>query len=217
MYPDEELQRIHGVICHHKEHLVVHHGEYNMAPVMALHWRDDVSHQIDLAECMNKLHEQLSALPEGVLRILLDPPRVIHGILEMIATDQWPVIPSHGQAIPAPSGPLEGIWLSLEQFRDPRAIVDIENLPIKGDLQHDYETNPDSAVLEAIATYIVETGADGLAEWARLSSCHKRVDGGGLAWQETEIRRSDTDPLVDPEHDELLNVMCRFVTRESLA
>jgi hypothetical protein len=139
----------------------------------------------------------------------------------MVTTQAWAKFPSINAkgAVMAkvPDVPLEGVWLSLEQFHDPRGVDDIANLPVKGDLQHDFETNPDSAILEAVATYVIETGATGLGEWARLTTCHRRVEGGGVEWLDTEIRRGDESPLVEPEQDTLIDVMLPYVTRESLA
>jgi hypothetical protein len=217
MFPNAELKQIHQVILDHKTHLVVHHGEYDMPPIMALRWRDHIMQQVDLDLCITKLNEGLRWAPEFVRQVILDPPRIIDGILAMVTNKTWPTFPSVSQGmLRVPDVPLEGIWLSLEQFHDTRGIEDITELPIKGDIQHDFETNPDSSVLEAVATYVIETGATGIGEWARLTTCHRRVEGGGVEWLETEIRRGDESPIVPPEQDMLIDLMVPYVTRESL-
>jgi len=220
MFPNEELRKIHQVVLDHKTHLVVDHGEYDMEPILALRWRDHLMAQVDLALCIEKLYEALQPMPDELVREILEPPRIIHGILEMVTTKAWPKYPAIsgplGTMKPVPNVPLEGIWLSLEQFHNTRGFADVSDLPLRGDLQHDFETNPDSPVLEAIATYVIETGATGIGEWARLTTCHRRVEGGGLEWLDTEIRRGDVDPLVAPEQDMLIEITLPYVTRESL-
>ncbi len=217
MFPDQELKQIHQVILDHKTHLVVHHGEYDMPPILALRWRDHIMQQVDMELCLGRLYEALLPMPEGLIREIMEPPRIVGGILEMVTTNAWPSFPSVSRGmLHVPDVPLEGIWLSLEQFHDTRGVEDIAELPIKGDIQRDFETNPDSTVLEAVATYVIETGATGIGEWARLTTCHRRVEGGGVEWLDTEIRRSDESPLVAPEQDVLINVMVPYVTRESL-
>jgi hypothetical protein len=218
MYPNEYLQEIHQVMLNHKEHLVVAHGEYNMAPVLALRWRDHIMEQVDIETCIVKLHGALAGLPDEMLREVLSTGRVVHGVMEMIATKQWGIFPSVAEGMKeVPDVPLEGIWLTLEQFHDPVGVDDPAELPKRGDLQVDFETNPESKVLEAITTYVIETGSDGLGEWARLTTCHRKVEGGGVEWLDTEIRRGDTDPIVEPECDWMIELLTGYVTRESLA
>lgn len=222
MYPNEYLIEIHQTVLDHKRHLVVDHGEYDMLPLMALRWRDHVMCQVDLALCLAKLYEALEPLPAELIRTILEPSRIMGAILETIVSNQWPKFPALlggrvGKMVAVPTEPLEGIWLSLEQFHDIRPYEAVKAMPDRGDLQRDFETNPDSPVLEAIATYVIETGATGLGEWARMTTTHRKVEGGGIEWLETEIRRSDVDPFVDPECDSLINVIVPYVTRESLA
>jgi hypothetical protein len=223
MYSDEDLIKIHDTVREGKEHLVVEHGQYNMPPVLALHWQGHThSAVIDLLQSTTGLTEALQrrGAPQSVVDNAMRPSVVLHAILDMVVNHQRrpPAVGGGKIRLPPPDVPLEEIWLSLEQFQYGAENDREKALAMAGTLQEDFETNPDSKVLEALATYVAMTDSAGIGEWARLTSAHRRIEGGGMEWLPTEIRRSDREPLDKAEEvDALLDVMLPYLTRESLA
>jgi hypothetical protein len=225
MYSDEQLLEIHKSITDHKQHLVVHHGEYDMPPIMVITWEGDTRrYQIDIVKILNGLHA--AAVERGLTdqqkEGLFATPYVVSGILASITTDKGEAPPPpmatggrRERPIPVPEDkPLASVWVALEQYTLPIADVD-EAVKMSGNLQEDFETNPDSKVVEVVATYIVETDACGLAEWYRVTTPHVRVEGGGLHWHDTLIQRSSDEKA--NHNDSLLNAIIPYLNRESLA
>jgi hypothetical protein len=119
--------------------------------------------------------------------------------------------------------PIEGIWLACEGYSleghddDEQGLSEAELEKYRrGDLQHDYETNPESKVLERLTTYQVETSSTGLAEWGRVTSSFHKDDGGLIVWHKPLVQTSDEE-VPEGGFDRLLEIMCPHVTREKLA
>jgi hypothetical protein len=221
MYPNEVLLELHAATMSLKEHLLVNHGEYDMSPILSLGWFDDPRrYQISVGAAMEAIVAMLTP-DDGEQPFDVGVAGTLHSILSVLTREHdTPMIMRSDTDRPVviPTGkPLESVWFACEQFLHPPEETLEEALKRVGTLQHDFETNPASTVLEMVTTYVIETGVDGLAEWARISTPHKRIEGGLLEWIGTELRRSDESPFLKDESDSVIAIVTPFVTRESLA
>jgi hypothetical protein len=113
---------------------------------------------------------------------------------------------------------MEPIWLACEGYGLEGQDEELPENIKHGDLKRDYQTNPESKVLERLTTYQVETSSTGLAEWGRITSSFHKDDGGLIVWHEPHVDMSETADveLLEGSYDKLLDLMMPHVTRENL-
>jgi hypothetical protein len=118
-------------------------------------------------------------------------------------------------AVQVPKGtPMEHIMFNVEGWASEASEEEAEQ-HVRGDLEQDYKTNPQSTVRETMTTYIVQTDPLGQAEWQRATSMFHKDDGGVIVWH--DVRIDDSEDGLHGGIDTLLDVMMPFVTRENLA
>lgn len=221
MMSRDDMVAMHDALRAHKEHCWYVHNDNDMPPQLTVRWRDMPPQGIDMTRILAYFAQQQHRFPPEQREQLLRPARIIYSVLKMLDDG---VYPPELRPPPTKDTPLEFIGVGLEGFSknsDEEVDVDIhvalENMGIRepGDIQHDFETNPASDVVETITTYAAETGPLGLPEWSRVTSKLHKGDAGRIEWEEHEIHTSeDEDPGY--RHDVVLAVITRFVRRESL-
>lgn len=218
MYSEEQLIEFHNEARTIKEHMWYEHKEPDLYPILVIRWRDMPAQGIDVKKIGSLIETSRDlAIAAGVdtwlTRIPMSAPLVLWSCLAAIHDGvHLPGIEDN----PEKGHPIESIWLACEGY-SAEDLTDEEAANIqRGDLQHDYETNPASKVLERLTTYQVETSSTGLAEWGRVTSAFHKDDGGRIVWHEPLIHTSEDTDMPADGYDKLLEIMCPHVTRENL-
>lgn len=224
MYSHEQLVEFHEEIRTVKEHMWYDHQLPDLYPILAIRWRDMPPQSVDvprIGSVIEASRDMMIArgMDTWLTRTEMSAPLVLWSCLAAIADGvHLPGIDDN----PPKGTPIEGIWLACEGYGleadDADPSVNIDEI-VRGDLQRDYETNPESKVYERLTTYQVETGSTGLGEWGRVTSGFHKDDGGRIVWHEPIVNTSDdTDLPSDRDgYDRLLDIMLPYVTREKLA
>ena len=225
MLSQEHLIEFHNEARTIKEHYWYEHHEPDLYPLLVVRWRDMQPQAIDV-QGVGNIIERLRgwAIRQNksgwLTQAEMSTPLVVFCCLAALS-DGVP-LPDIGQ-MPVKGTPIEGIQLACEGYGletdDERWLAEHAH----GDLKRDYETNPDSKVLERLTTYLVETSSTGLAEWARVTSSFHKDDGGRIVWHEPHVSTSEdthlsSHPAAEGDgYDKLLDIMIPHVTREKLA
>lgn len=225
MYPYELLIEFHEEARTIKEHQWYEHHEPDPPPMLVVRWRDMAPQSVDFAAVGAMVDKVRNwAIKEHreswVTDVEMGVPLVLFACLGALEDGVQLMGIDH---MPEKGTPIESIWLATEGYSIERTPdeydADLETYE-RGDLQHDFKTNPASKVLERLTTYIVETSALGTAEWARITSAFHKDDGGRIVWHDPMINTSEDHTITGPDadgFDRLLNIMIPHVTREKLA
>jgi hypothetical protein len=218
MYSHEQLIEFHDEARRIKEHWWYKHKEPDLYPILVVRWRDMQPQSVDVQK-VGSLIEKFRDLAMGlhldswITKMEFSAPLVLWSCLSAAADGvQMPGI----EHTPPKGTPMEGIWLACEGY-SLESVDDEEAAQIvRGDWKRDYQTNPESKVLEQLMTYQVETSSTGLPEWGRVTSAFHKGDGGVIVWHEPRVDTSD-DEMPEGGFDHLLEIMTPHVTREKLA
>lgn len=217
MYSHEQLIEFHEQIRTVKEHLWYDHQEPDMPPILTVRWRDMEPQSVNVllvGGMIEVLHEQMRArgIKSRINDVPMGAPLVLWSCLGAMADGvQLPGV----DETPPKGTPMESIWMACEGYglesNDEAEMANVQ----RDDLKKDFETNPESTVLETLTTYQVETSSTGLAEWGRVTSLFHKDDGGRIVWHEPMVHTSE-DEVPDQGFDNLLDIMTPHVTREKL-
>jgi hypothetical protein len=219
VYSHEQLIEFHVEARAIKEHWWYEHQEPDMYPILTVRWRDMKPQSVDVAGIGNIVQRVRTwAIRDHkdswVAQAEMGTPLVVFCCLA--ALDDGVQVPDI-EEMPPKGTPIEGLWLATEGYG---LEIDDEATAYAtkhGDLKHDYETNPESKVLERLTTYQVETSSTGLAEWGRVTSSFHKDDGGKIVWHEPHVDTSEAWTEGEDGYDKLLAIMIPHVTREKLA
>lgn len=231
----EIIHEAHAQMRDLKEHWWHHHQEPDPPPALFIKWRDMEVASIDCAAMGGMIHRTWQRFPKLLAKTWGIPDTGPTGALLLYMTlaalqDGVPLPggPGDGTLVRVePGTPMEHIMFNVEGWAREIATPGAENLdeaieqagdvlPERGDMEKDFKENPLSDVRETMTTYIVQTDPLGNAEWMRATSMFHKDDGGVIVWHDAYYDDSE-NVRPDDLHDTLINVMQRFVTRESLA
>jgi hypothetical protein len=233
----EMIREAHTQMRALKEHWWHEHDEPDPPPCLFVKWRDHEVVGIDcstMASMIVRTHEKFPKLMERAWGIPETGPT---GAIML-----WMTLGALADGVPLPGGghsgeqrlvqvekgtPMEHILFNVEGWGREVETPDATNLaeayeqataqgaiPEHGDMEKDFKENPNSDVKETMTTYIVQTDALGNAEWYRACSMFHKDDGGVIVWH--DVRIDDSEEPIEV-FDPLIEVMKRFVQRESLA
>ena len=114
MYPPDKIREIIEEMWSFKEHLVIDHGETDMAPILVLGWTDGTRYQVDLSLAINQIIDAAKARE-------IDPPPtvwVLRGILNLLHDKRMlpPDVHAGGPPVPGPDAELDSVWICMESF-----------------------------------------------------------------------------------------------------
>ena len=232
----EMIQEAHTQMRALKEHWWHEHDEPDPPPALFVKWRDMEAVGIDCGSMAAMIHRTHEKFPMLMQRAWGIPETGPTGAIML-----WMCLGALSDGVPLPGGahgghdglvhpppkgtPMEHILFNVEgwarEIQTPGAetwqeAVEIagDEIPERGDMEADFKNNPESDVKETMTTYIVQTDPLGNAEWYRAVSMFHKDDGGIIVWHDAYIDDSETPT---GGFDSLIEVMKKFVQRESLA